>query len=143
MVYVFLANGFEECEALVPVDILRRGGIKVSTVGTRLTTLLSGHEARKLSGQHRRQVSGRSFLELSTVDLSHGTCHIDFLLRTITHYDHVIEVLVIVLKDQFQRAVFLRLEKKGVVTHTTNLDFHSAAWHFHTPFSVQIRDGSV
>lgn len=32
MVYIFLANGFEECEALVPVDILRRGGIKVSTV---------------------------------------------------------------------------------------------------------------
>lgn len=33
MVYVFLANGFEECEALVPVDILRRGGIETQTVG--------------------------------------------------------------------------------------------------------------
>ena len=32
MVYVFLANGFEDIEALAPVDILRRGGVEVVTV---------------------------------------------------------------------------------------------------------------
>lgn len=31
-VYEFLANGFEEVEALAPVDIFRRGGVEIQTV---------------------------------------------------------------------------------------------------------------
>lgn len=47
-VYIFLANGFEEMEALAPLDILRRGGVDVKTV--------SIHRDKYVTGSHRATV---------------------------------------------------------------------------------------
>ena len=41
MVYVFLAEGFEIVEALAPVDIMTRAGLKVITVGVTGKTVVS------------------------------------------------------------------------------------------------------
>lgn len=44
MVYIFLAPGFEETEAIQTVDILRRGGIGVRTVGVEDKIITGGHQ---------------------------------------------------------------------------------------------------
>ena len=44
MVYVLLGTGFEEMEALAPVDLLRRAGVNVLTVGVNGKTVYGGHQ---------------------------------------------------------------------------------------------------
>ena len=43
MVYVLLGTGCEEIEALTPVDLLRRAGVPVKTVGLNGKTVFGGH----------------------------------------------------------------------------------------------------
>ena len=59
MVYILLANGFEEAEALVPADLLRRAGIE---------TLLASHKAEDVTGG--REITVKVDLPLAHVDLT-------------------------------------------------------------------------
>ena len=43
MIYVFLAEGFEEVEALATVDVLRRAGLEAKTVGVTGSTVSGSH----------------------------------------------------------------------------------------------------
>ena len=59
MVYILLAPGFEEAEALVPADLLRRAGIE---------TTLTAVEDRQVTGS--RGVTVTADLELAQLDLT-------------------------------------------------------------------------
>lgn len=43
MVYMLLGTGFEETEAITPLDLLRRAGVQVLTVGVNGKTVYGGH----------------------------------------------------------------------------------------------------
>ena len=43
MVYMLLSTGFEETEAIAPLDLLRRAGVETLTVGVNGKTVYGGH----------------------------------------------------------------------------------------------------
>ncbi len=57
MVYVFLANGFEETEAIAPIDILRRSGADVKTVGVGGKAVTSSHNVTVLADLEENELT--------------------------------------------------------------------------------------
>ena len=43
MIYMFLGTGFEETEAIAPLDLLRRAGLTIQTVGLNGKIIYGGH----------------------------------------------------------------------------------------------------
>lgn len=64
MVYVFLAEGFEETEAIAPIDMLRRAGRDVVTVGIKHDDIRSSHGVPVLCDMTDMQVQLDERLEM-------------------------------------------------------------------------------
>ncbi len=64
MIIVLLANGFEEIEALTPVDMLRRAGLEVKTVA------ISGREATGSHGITVKCDATPDEIDLANVDMA-------------------------------------------------------------------------
>ena len=58
MLYMFLAEGFEETEALCPLDILRRAGISVRTVGIGGKQIKGAHGITVLADMTEKEFNG-------------------------------------------------------------------------------------
>lgn len=59
MVYMLLGTGFEETEAIAPLDLLRRAGVEVLTVGVNGKIVKGGHD-----------IGVEADIELSQMDLT-------------------------------------------------------------------------
>lgn len=57
MIYVLMADGCEEIEALTPVDLLRRGGVQVRTVGMKRREIQGAHGIVFQADIQREQLS--------------------------------------------------------------------------------------
>lgn len=64
MIYIFMADGFEETEAIAPIDMLRRAGADLVTVGIKNDSVKSSHGVLMLCDITEQQVELDERLEM-------------------------------------------------------------------------------
>lgn len=107
MIYMFLAPGFEEVEALAPLDLLRRAGLEVATVAIRSAEYNAFLERCYRIGMSASNI----WIDDCKVTGAHG-----ITVATDLHEGHIIHALA---KGEFSpEAVIL----PGGMPGTTNLD---------------------
>lgn len=72
MVYVFLGDGFEEVEALTPIDLLRRVGAEVTTVSVGCTREVAGAHGVTVLADRCHSESGLDYEDVEMVILPGG-----------------------------------------------------------------------
>ncbi|MBQ4251449.1 MAG: DJ-1/PfpI family protein, partial [Erysipelotrichaceae bacterium] len=75
-VLCLLADGFEECEAIAPIDLLRRAGVEVVTSGLRNREVKGSHGINVLADAVLDEVSSQDF---DCLMLPGGKGHKNFL----------------------------------------------------------------
>ena len=78
MIYVFLANGFEEIEAIATIDVLRRAELGVITVGV---------GSKQITGAHGLTI---------TADKSTNITHADILISYLAFILHFMPPLKLI-----------------------------------------------
>ena len=77
MVYVLLGDGFEEMEAIAPIDLLRRAGVEVKTVGVGTATPSGTHKILLSVDATEEQVDLSCMKALVLVGGMPATTHLD------------------------------------------------------------------
>ena len=92
MIYLFLAEGFEEIEALTPVDVLRRAGLELKTVAVGNSITVKGAHGIEVKADIHESELGDEILDAiilpggmpGTINLEESETVINTLLRAMS-----------------------------------------------------------
>jgi len=85
MIYVFLADGFEECEAIAPIDMLRRANFDVKTVkvgGTPYLAVCGSHDIKIMADINERDIDLEKLPGLEMIVLPGGGVGVENLYNS-------------------------------------------------------------